>query len=79
MYAAIGVHPKDTGELSEDGWDWLGEAAAGEKVGGNQRESAWIITGRSRSNEVPEEVVFPAAGSGGELKLPVRDSQPGRR
>lgn len=32
MYAAIGVHPSDTGELSEDGIGWLREAAAGEKV-----------------------------------------------
>lgn len=32
MYAAIGVHPSDTAELSEQGMDWLREAAAGEKV-----------------------------------------------
>ena len=32
MYAAIGVHPSDTGELSEDGIGRLREAAAGEKL-----------------------------------------------
>ena len=32
MYAAVGVHPSETAELTEAGLDWLRQAAAGERV-----------------------------------------------
>lgn len=32
IYAAVGVHPSDTGELNEESFSWLREQAAGKKV-----------------------------------------------
>lgn len=32
MYAAVGVHPSETAELTEEGLDWLRQAAAAERV-----------------------------------------------
>ena len=48
IYGAIGVHPSETAELTEESYSWLKEQCQKEKclaVG----EIDWIITGRSRT------------------------------
>ena len=70
MYAAIGVHPSDTGELSEDGIGWLREAAAGEKVvaiGEIGLDYYW----EEPEHEVQKKWFSRQLALAGELKLPV--------
>ena len=70
MYAAIGVHPSDTGELSEDGIGWLREAAAGEKVvaiGEIGLDYYW----EEPKHEVQKKWFSRQLALAGELKLPV--------
>ena len=57
MYAAIGVHPSDTGELSEDGIGWLREAAV----------RRWWLSARSALIFITtiRRATFSANGSGG--------------
>lgn len=70
MYAAIGVHPSDTAELSEQGMDWLREAAAGEKVvaiGEIGLDYYW----EQPEHQVQKTWFSRQLALAGELKLPV--------
>lgn len=70
MYAAIGVHPSETGELTEAGIDWLREAAAGEKVvaiGEIGLDYYW----EEPDYEIQKRWFSRQLALAGELKLPV--------
>ena len=49
FYGALGVHPNETKDLTEEDMDWLRKASGSGKDSWPSERSAWIITGTSRT------------------------------